>query len=333
MKRRAVFFTIFLLFASMPCGCDLAVSSQPQAVVTISEEDQEIPKHSTPSTSSPSTKVLSKSKTRPYKAKLLTPRADGLITYGNELATIDASHTSDGYIMVLYHGTNSKVKLQVTGPDQITYTYDLTGSDYDVFPLTSGSGAYTVTVYEHLSDTQYTTAYSTVITAALKNPNRPFLYPNQYVNYTNAQLAIRQSEKLAKGADNDLEVVSNIYHYMISNIKYDSEKASSLQSGYLTDIDEVLSSQRGVCLDYAAVMTSMLRLQGIPSRLEIGYAKDTYHAWVRVKLKDKGTIDDAIVFDGSDWTLLDPTFAASDSSEQTMHFITDPKNYETKFTY
>lgn len=333
MKRKAIFCTTFLLFASTLSGCDLADSSPSRAIATISEEDQEVPKSSVPSTPSPSKKAPSKSETRPFKAKLLTPLAEGLITYGNELTTIDASHTSDGYIMVAYHGTNAKVKLQITGTDQVTYTYNLAGSDYDVFPLSSGSGAYTVTVYEHLSGTQYTTAYSTVITVAIKDPNRPFLYPNQYVDFTDSALAIKQSEKLAKGAKNDLEVVSNVYHYLTSNITYDQKKADSLQSGYLTDIDEVLSSQRGVCLDYAAVMTSMLRLQGIPTRLEIGYAKDTYHAWVRVKIKDKGLIDDSIVFDGSSWTLLDPTFAASDSSERTMHFITDPANYDTRFIY
>ena len=333
MKRKAIFCATFLLFTSTLCGCDLADSSQSQAIATISEEAQEVPKSSVPSTPSPSKKALSKSKARPFKAELLTPMAEGLITYGNALATIDASHTSDGYIMVAYHGSNAKVKLQITGSDQITYTYNLTDSEYDVFPLTSGNGAYTVSVYEHLSGTQYTTAYSTVITATLKDQDLPFLYPNQYVNFTDSELIIKQSEKLAKGAKNDLEVVSNIYHYLTSNITYDQEKAEALQSGYLTDIDEVLTSQRGVCLDYATLMTSMLRLQGIPTRLEIGYAKDTYHAWVRVKIKDKGMIDDNILFDGSGWTLLDPTFAASDSSERTMDFISDPANYDTRFIY
>ena len=45
----------------------------------------------------------------------LVPAASGKTTYGNSLALIDASNTSEGYIMVNYKGSNPKVKLQITG--------------------------------------------------------------------------------------------------------------------------------------------------------------------------------------------------------------------------
>ena len=36
----------------------------------------------------------------------------------------------------------------------------------------------------------------------------------------------------------------------------------------------------GVCQDLSAIMVCMLRTQGIPARLMIGYADKQYHAWV-----------------------------------------------------
>ena len=45
---------------------------------------------------------------------VLTGSADGTVTYGNDSVTVDASHTQEGYLMVSYSGSNSKVKLQIT---------------------------------------------------------------------------------------------------------------------------------------------------------------------------------------------------------------------------
>ena len=42
---------------------------------------------------------------------VLEPSADRELFFESETITLDASHTSDGYIMVQYHGTNEKTKL------------------------------------------------------------------------------------------------------------------------------------------------------------------------------------------------------------------------------
>lgn len=80
---------------------------------------------------------------------MLTPTADGTQTYTCDVASIDASNSSSGYIIVDYHGSNQKVKLQITGPDSVTYTFDLHGGN-EVFPLVASSGSYTVTVFENV---------------------------------------------------------------------------------------------------------------------------------------------------------------------------------------
>ena len=41
-----------------------------------------------------------------------------------------------------------------------------------------------------------------------------------------------------------------------------------------------------------------------------------------------------IYFDGKDWNLMDPTFASSsNSSDSVMKFIGDGKNYKQKYAY
>lgn len=81
--------------------------------------------------------------TRDATAQVLVPQADGIVTYGSDIVSVDASHTSEGYVMLRYTGSNEKVKLQVTLPDGTEYTYPVTDSDTDsVYPLPGGSGSY-----------------------------------------------------------------------------------------------------------------------------------------------------------------------------------------------
>ena len=54
--------------------------------------------------------------TRDATSQVLTAQASGDVTYGNDLVALDASHTSDGYVMLRYSGSNEKVKVQVTLP-------------------------------------------------------------------------------------------------------------------------------------------------------------------------------------------------------------------------
>ncbi|MCQ2541968.1 MAG: transglutaminase-like domain-containing protein, partial [Lachnospiraceae bacterium] len=84
---------------------------------------------------------------------------------------------------------------------------------------------------------------------------------------------------------------------------------------------------------YAAVMATMLRSQGIPTRLEVGYAGQAYHAWISTYVSDVGWIDGIIQFNGSSWTLMDPTFAANSDKDAFEQFIGDGNNYVTLYKY
>ena len=266
--------------------------------------------------------------------KVLTPSADGVTVYQNDLASIDASNTSQGYVMVKYNGTNEKVKLQITCPDQSCYTYLISDRGaYDTFPLTAGNGSYALQVLENVAGDTYTVSLAQSINVSIEDEFLPFLYPNQYVNFHTDSKAVSKGSDLAKDTYSDLDVVQNIYNYVIKNISYDTEKAQNVSYGYVPDIDDTLSSKKGICFDYAALMTSMLRSQNIPTKLEVGYSGDAYNAWISTYIDDKGWVDDIIQFNGNTWQIMDPTLAATNDSAAVKKYVGDGSHYVVKYTY
>lgn len=266
--------------------------------------------------------------------KVLTPSADGVTVYQNDFASIDASNTSQGYVMVKYNGTNEKVKLRITCPDQSCYTYLISDRGaYDTFPLTAGNGSYALQVLENVAGDTYTVSLAQSINVSIEDEFLPFLYPNQYVNFHTDSKAVSKGSDLAKDTYSDLDVVQNIYNYVIKNISYDTEKAQNVSYGYVPDVDDTLSSKKGICFDYAALMTSMLRSQNIPTKLEVGYSGDAYHAWISIYIDDKGWVDDIIQFNGDTWQIMDPTLAATNDSAAVKKYIGDGSHYVVKYTY
>lgn len=271
------------------------------------------------------------------RATSLTVRAvsaPGTDCYANGSASIDYSNADQGYVMIAYTGSSSKVRLQLTGPDQITYTYVLTRGGYGAYPLTGGSGSYTANVFECVSGSQYALAAGTTFSAKLQSSLLPYLYPNVYVSFTSGSTAVQKGETLASTAATELDVVANVYHYAVQNIRYDDAKAASVTTGYVPSPDSTLAEGKGICFDYAALMAAMLRTQNIPTRLEVGYAGSIYHAWISVYLQETGWIDGIIYFDGTHWRLMDPTFASSGGSDESVKkFITNDANYSVKYLY
>lgn len=241
-------------------------------------------------------------------ASVRVPVASGVNTYNNSKVLIDYSNITQGYIMVCYNGSNGKVKLQITS--DTTYTYDIKArGSYEVFPLTEGNGSYTIKVYENVSGNEYAQVASQTINVSLENEFLPFLYPSQYVNFSEGNAAISLSNALSTG--NILGTVTSVYNYVVDNLTYDNIKANSVQSGYLPNIDNTLSTKNGICFDYAALMSAMLRAQDIPTKLVVGYQGSVYHAWISVYSVETGWIDNVISFDGQSWVLMDPTYAST----------------------
>ena len=267
---------------------------------------------------------------------VIMPQASGDIVYSNNYIKMDASNIADGYVMIAYTGlSQEKLKVIITCPSKVKYTYNLIDNgDFEVFPLSDGDGEYNITAYKNIAGIRYSTIYSKDITVNLESEFAPFLLPNQYVNYTPESKVVQKAHELVKGKEDELEAVKEIYQYVVTNLKYDRVKIKNVKSGYLPDLDDVLKEKKGICFDYAALMTAMLRSQNIPCKLVIGYAGSVYHAWINVYTEESGWINKAVFFDGAKWKLMDPTYASSGKqSKSIMRYIENEKNYTAKYLY
>jgi transglutaminase-like putative cysteine protease len=97
-------------------------------------------------------------------------------------------------------------------------------------------------------------------------------------------------------------------------------------------LDYVLQIRTGICLDYASVMTAMLRAQDIPTKLVFGYVEgNIYHAWIDVYVDEVGWVNGVIRFDGTSWIRMDPTFASSQGSKNKdlAEFVGSGSNYQS----
>ena len=260
--------------------------------------------------------------------------ASGILEKKNANAVIDYSHTEDGYVMVQYTAqTDLRLKVQVKGPTT-TYTYNLPPQKWAVFPLSDGNGVYQVTVYQNVTGSKYAAVLSMNTPVELKDEFAPFLHSNQYVDYDNAPKTVAKAEELIGSVTDPLKKVETVYDYVVKGMTYDKQLASTVKSGYLPVLDTVLEKKSGICFDYAALMTGMLRSQGVPCKLVVGYAGTAYHAWISVWVDGSGWVDGVIWFDGTNWQRMDPTFASSGKSSQSiLAYIGDGTNYTAKYFY
>lgn len=333
IKERALALTMALAFLTLT-GCGTQSASQEptpeqlyeeaytQSVdVPISVEEQEVPLAAAP----------------PVVASISMPQASGTAVQKNAKAVIDYSNVKDGYVMVKYTAsTSKKLKARVTGPSKVNYDYDLKAGAFSTLPLSDGNGSYKVSILENVSGTSYASVVSASFTATLKDQFAPFLQPNQYVNFTQNSKVVSTAADIVKkaGANTPLKKVEAVYEYVVNNLTYDTNKAKTVQSGYLPVVDTVLAQKKGICFDYAAVMAAMLRSQGVPTKLVVGYSKDVYHAWINVYTPESGWVDAVIFFDGKSWKLMDPTFASSGKNNANIiEYIGNGANYSAKYCY
>ena len=258
----------------------------------------------------------------------------GVLVKANNRAEIDYSNTEDGYVMVRPLLDSGKRWKALVKGSSTTYTYNLTPGSWSVFPLSDGNGDYRITVYENVSGTSYAAVLSLNCSVTLRDEFAPFLHANQYVDYDAAPNTVAKAAELTAGAQTELEKVAAVYDYVVKNLTYDRQLAASVTSGYLPVLDQVLEKKSGICFDYAALMTGMLRSQGVPCKLVVGYAGTVYHAWISVWTAEHGWVDNVVYFNGSAWQRMDPTFASGGGKDPAiLRYIGDGSNYTARYFY
>lgn len=277
--------------------------------------------------------------TEPSPPYIITPTADGGKVYSNDDALIDASNSSQGYLMIrLKKAMSGSYRILVNADDiNVRYTFQLNSSgNYEVIPLTEGSGKYTVNVLKVTSAGKGTVMFKQSLSVSVADSFLPFLTPNQFCMYDAGSSCVALSSKLCGGNKDTIAKTAAIYDYVINNISYVST-AENGANGYIPVPDTVLANKSGICFDYASLMAAMLRSQKIPTKVVVGYAGDIYHAWISVYVDGSGWIDGYIYFDGNSWNRMDPTFAASAKDDadykNTVDFISNGSNYSVMYYY
>lgn len=317
---------IFVLALALLTGCSATITESPVPMGPAAGSVNDSTEHKD---SAPAEKTYA-----PPKSEAVPKETGERLYVKNSYAYIDYTDTAEGYVSVQYTAeTEKRLKAQVKGPLS-TYTYTIEPGVEAVFPLSEGNGSYKISIYENAYDSKYAHVLSAQCTVELANEFAPFLHSNQYVNYAAAPKTLAKAEELTAGLGDELQMVEAVYNYAVENIVYDTQRAATVKSGYLPVLDSVLAEGKGICFDYAALMTGMLRSREVPCKLVVGYAGNVYHAWISVWTSDEGWIDGVIFFDGNQWHRMDPTFASgANSSESIMEYIGDGSNYVEKYIY
>ena len=207
------------------------------------------------------------------------PESTGETVYQDGKLSVDAGNISEGYFYAgVPEGCSHRLKLRVV-KDDFTLTYDLNGEGVsEVFPLQLGSGDYEISLYENVAGKKYAQEGYVRLSAELSSEDVAFLYPNQYVNYTSDSPIVEKAAEICTSLG-EKEAYEAVCEFMRSEFAYDFVQAVTVSAGSLPDIERCYSTRIGICQDLSALMVGMLRTQGIPARLMIGYADSNYHAW------------------------------------------------------
>ena len=244
---------------------------------------------------------------------------------GDGSVLLDLSSLEQGYVGVAAQ-SSSRLKFQVISGEN-KYTYDMMSDGTpSIFPVAWGDGSYTFRVMQNTTENHYAQLYQAEAQVALADEFQPFLRPSDYVDYGQDSECVKKAAELAQKESDALGVVTAIFDYICSNVKYDSEKAQTVQSGYLPDPDETLRTGKGICFDYASLAAAMLRSQGIPTKMVFGYVApdDIYHAWNMFYTEETGWVAVEYEVKADSWNRLDTTFSSGGTKEE---FVGDGSNY------
>lgn len=290
------------------------------------------------SSSRPSESQNSSSSSPPPKVVIPNfevPTSPGTAVITATGAAVDYSNASSGYVSVKYTGGSKRVKFRYVCSDK-TYNFDIPVNGTVVYlPLSCGSGSYTFYVFENIEGNVYSTLMKETVSINIANSTKPYTYPNQFVSYNKSSQCVKKAAELCAGKTGVIDKISAIFLYISENVTYDYNLASTVKSGYIPNPDKTLSSKKGICFDYASLMSAMLRSQGIPTRLVVGYASpDIYHAWNEVYTEQTGWITPELLMNNRGYNIADATFYSSAKDKKTISdYIMNSTNYSAVYYY
>lgn len=187
--------------------------------------------------------------------------------------------------------TLKRLRLRVVkGSSLLTYSLRSDGKA-ETFPLQLGDGRYEITLCENTSGKEYAKCGTVYLFIKMGDKTAPFLHANQYVNYTEDSDLVAKARELCFGKSQKI-AYDSVCQYIKTSFAYDYIKSATVKNGALPNIDTTFIKHMGICQDLAALTVAMLRSQGIPSKLVIGYINKQYHAWTESLIDGKKVIFD-----------------------------------------
>ncbi len=236
----------------------------------------------------------------------------------------DTSKLDEGIVTISCEA-DSRLKVIVDkAGQQVKYDLKNDGTT-ETFPLQMGDGEYKLSVLENIGGTKYRYISTQVIGLDLEDDNQVYLTSVQNVNWNEDMETIKKAQEITKDLKSDSDKVKKIYEYIVSNIAYDYNKISTLQSNYVPNIDNIILSGKGICYDYASVFAAMLRSQGIPIKLVKGYSTNVsgYHAWNEVYDSE-----------AEKWVTIDTTYDAEQKAAgHAYSMIKETAHYSKVYEY
>jgi len=202
-------------------------------------------------------------------------------------------NTADATVVINVSTTGYSSFKAIVEKDDVEYIYNLV-SGIESLPLQLGSGQYTVTILGSNDGRRFRKLSEKTISVTLKE-NAVYLSSSQTVNWNDESEVAILAKELTKDAETDREKLEAIHTYVVNNVRYDYQKATSLPKGYIPNVDATLADGSGICYDFAAITASMLRSVDIPTKLVKGYSSYTpvYHAWNEVLINGEWVVVDA----------------------------------------
>lgn len=236
--------------------------------------------------------------------------------------TINTDDLDKGIVKIQHNATEKVAHrvMIVKGDQKITYPFFADGR-VEAFPLQLGNGTYTVGLLKNVGDKRYVYVEQKKVELNLKDPNVVYLNSVQNVKWQSKDAPIVYGSKLLDKIKKPEDKLNKIYGFMVDSVKYDYEKISGLTTEYVPNINDTYKSLTGICYDYSALLASIQRSQGVPTRLVKGYSKfvEGYHAWNEVYIDGK-------------WIIIDSTVDAT-SKGSKIQMAKSSKDYTKVYDY
>lgn len=201
-----------------------------------------------------------------------------------------------GKMLVVYSGDKEYGVLTIQKEGKkYRNSYVIYSDEKQIIPFCYGDGNYVIGFFEHVAGSEFKLLSKKSLKIEIKDEFSPFIGLGYYVSFSDNITDL--ADRLWTG--NVKEYIENVFNYVLKEIQYDKEFQKAVSNGEITvykpDVDEIIETRKGVCIDKVSLMASLLRMKGIPTKIVTGYINNNeYHAWLEVYTNGK-------------WELFDPT--------------------------